>query len=496
MCYGTPPMEQASEPRDGAAGAGAQPAGAARAPLAPALITRRARALRWLGRHRLLLGVTLLALAVRLAWNLWIHPPGAYVYSDMAGYVARANRLIQDPLAKRVDEAFFPYGAHYLLAAVKAVFGKDNEVATASFQALMGALTVTFMTATSRRLSGRRAEPAPGAIRVAPARGVNWVPLLVGLLGAFYYPLISMSGYYLSEAPYAFFVAASGFYTLRLADEGRKGDAWLLGLVVGLGATVRPQILMGLPFLGVLWLLRRRALRPIRAGHLLRAAIPLAVILAFSAARVHYHTKRWSLVAQNGAVNRVFGRCHNVKTEATRSWFGPPSLGSLEQYEKKHPDAWFKLDPAMGLTLKIQGAMWDEHKLHALADRCVEKTGWRKQASYALTHVVLLWGYNTTWPESSQAAFRPAMRAWNTLTMVALPLPLLCAMALGLRRRFARHGLLSMYIVGLVVVVILYFGDTRYRIPYDPLIVVLAMDIYGRAGRWLLRLLPRIPRRS
>jgi len=467
MCYGTAPMAQAPVPR----------VDAVDVPAPPALVTRRARVLRWLSRHRLLLVVTLLALAVRLAWNLWIHPPGEYVFSDMAGYVARANRLVEIPLARRVDEAFYPYGAHYLLAAVKAVFGARNEAATAVYQALIGAFTVTYMTATSRRLSGR-----------------GHVPRIVGLLGVFYYPLISMGGYYLSEAPYAFFIAASAFYTIRLADEGRRGDAWLLGLMIGLGATVRPQVLMSLPFLGVLWLFRRRALRRVRFGLLVRAAIPLALILGFSAARVQYHTKRWSLVAQNGAVNRVFGRCHNVKTEATRGWFGPPSLGALLNYEKRHPDALFKLDPAMGPELKFKGAMWDEHKLHAMADRCIEKTGWLRQVKYGVTHVVLLWAYNSTWPDTSQRAFRPITGVWTVAAGVALPLPLLVAMALGLRRRFARHGLLAMYVVGLIVVAILYFGDTRYRIPYDPIILVLAFDMYGRLGRWLQGLFARIPR--
>ena len=433
--------------------------------------------IRWLGRHRLLLAVTLLALAARLTWNLWVHPPSDYVYSDMAGYVARADRMLVAPLAKRVDEAFYPYGAHYLLAAVKAAFGKDNHTAGGVYQAVIGALTVTFMTAMSRRLSGR-----------------GWVPRLVGLAGALYYPLISMGGYYLSEAPYAFFMTAAALLTLRLADRGLRRDAWLLGLTIALGAAVRPQILMSLPFLGVLWLFRRRALPRIRPGLLVHAAIPLALILAFSAARVHHHTRRVSLVAQNGAVNRVFGRCHNIKTSATRGWFGPPSLGGLHEYGKRHPDAWIKLDPAMGLELKFSGAMWEEHKLHELADRCIQKTGWLKQAEYGVTHLVLLWSHHVTWPDVGHKRFRPIMRGSNIGTAVGILPGLLVALVLGLRRRFARHGLLGAHVVGLAVVSILYFGDTRYRIPSDPLLVVLAMDVDGRAARRGLHLLSRIRR--
>lgn len=448
--------------------------------------SRAAQIRRWLARHDLLIAVTLVALAVRLVWNLKLHPPSEYVYSDMGGYVGRADRLLDSPLVRRPDEAFFPFGAHYLLAAVKAVFGKGNTAATAIYQAVIGAFTVTFMTAMSQRLTGH-------ARRAPRARG-RLIPGIVGLVGALYYPLISYGGYHLSEAPYAFFLSASALLTLRLADDGHRGDAWLLGLTLGLAATVRPQVLMSLPFLGALWLVRRRELKRVRLGLLLRAAIPLGVVLALSAARAHYHTGRYSVVAQNGAVNRVFGRCHNVKTEGTRSWFGPPPLGALMEYEKRHPDALIKLDPAMGLELKIKGYLWEEDKLHALADRCVKKTGWLKQAEYAGVHAVLLWGYNTAWPDMGQKSFRAIMRAWNVGAMILLLPPLCAAFFLGLRRRFARHGLLGMHFAAVVVVAMLYFGDTRLRTPYDAIFVVLAIDMYGRLGRWLLHRAARLRR--
>lgn len=450
------------------------------------LASRAAQIRRWLARHDLLIAVTIIALAVRLVWNLEIHPPSEYVYSDMAGYVGRADRLVDAPLARRPDEAFFPFGAHYLLAAVKAVFGKGNHAATAVYQAVIGALTVTFMTAMAQRLAG--------CARHAPRARGRMIPGIVGVVGALYYPLVSYGGYHLSETPYAFFLSASALLTLRLAGDGRRGDAWLLGLTLGLGATVRPQILMSLPFLGALWLFRRRELRRVRLGLLLRAAIPLGLVLALSAARAHYHTGRYSVVAQNGAINRVFGRCHNVKTEGARTWFGPPPFGALLEYQRRHPDTLVKLDPAMGLVLKVKGYLWEEHKLHALAESCIRKTGWLKQAEYAGVHAVLLWGYNTAWPDSAQKQFGPIMRAWNIGAMILLLPPLCAAFFLGLRRRFARHGLLGAHLPALAAVAALYFGDTRFRTPYDAIFLVLAIDMYARLGRWLLHRSARLRR--
>lgn len=423
-------------------------------------------------RHRLVLGVTIAALAVRLVWNLKVHPPSEFVFSDMAGYVARADRLLDHPTRKFADEAFFPFGAHYLLAAVKLVFGKANHTATAVYQAIIGAFTVGFMTATAGRLAAPRLAP--------------WVAAIVGAIGVFYYPLISYGGYYMSEAPFAFFLAASVWLSLRLADEGRPGDAWWLGLAIGLAATCRPQILLSLPFVGLLWLARRKELPGIRWGGLLRVALPLALVLGLSMARAHYHTGRASIVAQNGAVNWVFGRCHNVKTGGARSWFGPPPLGMLFEHSKKEPDSIIQLDPAMGLDLSVKGPLWEEHRLYALARKCVEKSGWRRQAQYAATHAVMLWGYNVAWPDMGQDRYRKLMKGWNVGAAFVLFPPTFVAFVLGFRRRHARQGLLAIHFAALTLVGMLYFGDIRLRTPYDAIFIVLSVELCARGIVWLI----------
>ena len=58
----------------------------------------------------------------------------------------------------------------------------------------------------------------------------------------------------------------------------------------------------------------------------MRAVVPFALILGFSAYRVHVHTEKWGLVSTNGPLNAVFGRCHNTGLEAvvpgSRGFFG------------------------------------------------------------------------------------------------------------------------------------------------------------------------------
>ena len=48
---------------------------------------------RWFEDNAVLIVFVLVALAIRLHWNLEVHPPGDYIYSDMNGYVRRADGI-------------------------------------------------------------------------------------------------------------------------------------------------------------------------------------------------------------------------------------------------------------------------------------------------------------------------------------------------------------------------------------------------------------------
>lgn len=74
----------------------------------------------------MLLTLTALALLSRLVWNLWIHPPGEYVFSDMGQYVLRAKNLAEAGFVwGQRTLAWQSFGTHYLLAAVFKVFGVE-----------------------------------------------------------------------------------------------------------------------------------------------------------------------------------------------------------------------------------------------------------------------------------------------------------------------------------------------------------------------------------
>lgn len=517
-------------------------------PPTPGRSTRLRRAARALRREAWVIFIGLLALATRLFWNVVVHPPRNYLYSDMLSYFDRADDVVREPLTATHDYlAFYPWGTHAYLGLAKLLFTTPetcprmltNRVAAAGCvpmdiaMALPGAIGVVYTTLIARRLTRRTAEHAATGRR-------RWVYVVIGLASVFYYPLLAQGGYFLSEPPFFACLAAATFHALRLADEGKTRDAVLLGVVAGIGAWVRPQMLMSIGLLGLFWLFRRRQLPGVTLKKLAVAGVPLALLLAFSAVRTTRHARvhdkdEFALVSTNGPLNWAFGRCHMIGIEARtrnyRAGFGPPSLGSLwfgaaEARKKKRP-VYMELYPALPHDLAcdvnkkhrqkkeptepcvlLDGKMWSHDLLGDLADRCVKKTGLARQAYYGLTHVVLNFGFNWMWPDYGGPMKKarvfgrfdlpyggPMIRYWQIgFGASVLPFGLIACVLAFLRRR-ARDGLLAMHLWASTVVAFLYFGETRLRTPYDFVFLILGFDLMARIARWLGRRLRAVTAR-
>jgi hypothetical protein len=65
-------------------------------------------------------------------------------------------------------------------------------------------------------------------------------------------------------------------------------------------------------------------------------------------------------------------------------------------------------------------------------------------------------------------------------------MPMVLMVIAAFRRNFSRYALFGVHLVALVGISMLYFGDVRYRVPYDGLIIVLGLDGWRRIHGWLL----------
>jgi hypothetical protein len=412
------------------------------------------------------------ALVIRLVWNLAIHSPGDFITSDMRSYWNQSNAMLSAPFHKDASIVFFPYGTSTLLTVVRAIFGRDNHIPLAVVYAGLGTLLVPLVYYLAERLTK-----------------TYHLPRIAAIVTCFYYPFISYGGYYLSELPFAVCLTAAAFYSLRLADRGRARDAFLFGTAMAVGATFRPQLLAAIPLIFVLWNLRRKHWPGWGARNWLRLAVPILLVSTFSIVRFHYHTGRLGFISGNASLNYAFGRCHALTIDASApgyfASFSPPPMGYLDWRERHRHDSFVRLDPALSNKLSVRGTMWAPENFERLTQQCVAKSGYAKQARYAFMHVIMLWGYNNAWPDSSDNVYRYVMLVALTIHNVVFLFPTIVMMLAGFRRSFSRHALIGGHIAALVCIVMLYFGDVRYRVPYDGLITVLGLDGWRRILGWL-----------
>ncbi len=426
-------------------------------------VSGRARAsLAFVERHAGLV-VFAVALIVRLIQNLGFHPPLHEDFSDMQGYLARAREMLDRPWAPSPRMTFFPYGTHVFVYAIMRVFGRDDAPAIGSAFALVGALAVSFTHATAKYVFPDRARPA----------------LVVGAIAAFYPPWIKQGGFVLSEMPLAVAIGVSSWAALRFVDGARARWAFTLGIAMALGATFRPQILLSLPFLIPLLFVRKP--RTPRLAGVAAMIVPIAIVLAGSAYRTHYHTGRYGFIATNGPFNLAFGRCHATvltTTSTSGSSFTPPSFNALENYEADFGvPPLLPLDPAFGRRIVIDGKLWDAQPALDLAKACVEKTGPFRQVKYSLSHLMLLWLYNGPWPASTGVV----TVASAIVHAVVLAPAMVLGFVIAARRRYTPILVLSAHLLGLFATAIVFFGEARLRLPYDGIIVTMAVYAYDVA---------------
>lgn len=417
---------------------------------------------------RWLLFVFALALTIRVTYAVWIHPPSNFIFSDMKGYYELASHWLAQPWTPKRSAAFFPPGTSFLVALCRYLSFGWKPLCHALW-ALLAAPVAPLLMLTTQRLTQS-----------------NRTARTVGVLAAVYYPFVSFSGYFLSEAPFCTCLAAILWLTLCFADCGRRRDALALGFLIGSSSWLSPQILLSVPLLALFWLTRRRAFPMVRIRDFSWLAAGLFICLGATFAFTGYHSARATIVSQNGAVNRVFARCQNTVIKGRNGWFGLPPFGALEKWHQRRPHIPIKIRPVRGRTIAVPYRLDQEAKLHAVADDCVRRSNLTDQLRNSATTVSLLWAFNITWPDATLYPFGKIARAHNGLNMLfLLPATVVALFWLGMRRGREREGLLGTFMWTIIGSAAAFIGGTRLRTPFDTVMLVLAATVYLHFFRWL-----------
>ncbi|TKJ40605.1 hypothetical protein CEE37_06475 [candidate division LCP-89 bacterium B3_LCP] len=134
------------------------------------------------------------------------------------------------------NDAFFQAPLYsYLLAAIYKIFG-HNYLVPRLIQALLGALTAWMIFLLGCRIYSRK------------------IGIIAGIIASVYAPLIHYSAQLLIPTLYVFLVTLFLITFHRLLDKQGRWDFFLTGLIIGIAALARPNILIFLP-IALAWML-------------------------------------------------------------------------------------------------------------------------------------------------------------------------------------------------------------------------------------------------
>jgi 4-amino-4-deoxy-L-arabinose transferase-like glycosyltransferase len=413
--------------------------------------------------------VLVLALALRIAY-IATHPLPPLThdpadYQRIAASIAAGHGYPQSTVAPGGGpSAYRPPGYPYFLGAVYAVAG-DHINAALVLQAFLGTITVGLIGLIALRLFGRR-------------------PALIALsLAAIYPPLVLSSSTLISETVFLPLELGSLALALhmRRAPPSRAVGVVILGVLLGLATLVRPVGILMLPPLVVALL----GPRPWRSWRLAKA--PVILVLATAVTLTPWLVRnvivmhKLILTTQDGYYlgatynsvslhdTKVPGAVHiESAVPAYRPFVLHGHLGEVQVNDRLLSDTWSFIGahPTYVLTALLYNTL-----------RLFDLSGGNSQQAYENLGI-------------GSGSADLAIYSFYVVAVLAL---------LGLSTRTARTAPGFVWLTPILLLLLPAFvqGTSRYRLPAEPFIVILAAtalaSIYGHVRSRSGRDAPRVP---
>jgi 4-amino-4-deoxy-L-arabinose transferase-like glycosyltransferase len=325
------------------------------------------------------------------------------------------------------------------------------------------------------------ARDATGSLRLG---------LVCGLVAAFWFPLIALGGYLLSDVPFAAFLASASALWLAALRRGNLVLAFCSGCAAAAAFVFRPQLIVSVVLyaaLGALSLRRARERREFAGcGLAVAAAIPLLVVMVISAVRFTDLTGRAGLIAGNVAINRLFSACHVERFRLVNP------LGEVEMdlAPPEFVQAWrgVALAPSGLLipeerNITLVGTARDPPSLRDAMNRCNTRRGLSGVVLKRAINVSLLFFGSIPWPISTEPTKSSIARSWEHFGLVCVVLPGFFSLTGRIRKGACDRARLlsSVHILAILSIAVVFFGSPRLRAAYDPFFLVLACATWSDA---------------
>jgi len=347
-------------------------------------------------------------------------------------------------------DAFYPPGTRVLLAIPLALIGPDRDGLTAGavLWMVLSALTPYFMWRYLRLLL------PPPAAALGAALCALW-------------PLhIAYAGFFTSETPGLAFLVLSLWLAERSVRFLSTRDGLLGGLAGGMAAAIRPAFALNI-VLAAFPLVRRVR---VRVAPLIALAAGSALVLALVVAHEALIVGRVVGVSENSGVTFYLGHC-NIRRVTTGT---PETL----MYQFQTPVA-TQLDRGSNAVFPDH-QIWDQEFFYAQGMSCIAADG-LAHARVIVRNIYDMGLSTIPWPPSNDEGLKQVVSFANV--GYALLLPFIVVGTIRKIRRLWPLGagrgelmLLGQLSLALATAIV-YFGDPRFRVPFDVFGLALAASL-------------------
>ncbi len=397
--------------------------------------------------------IVVIALGIRLLNAIFIPWQGGdLVVSDMQGYDRAAVALLeQSPLGVHTAEEYIfhplgsdtyhPPGYYFFLAGIYGLLG-HRYIAVRVIQGFLGTVTCLLIYLIGKEVFGETAG------------------LLAATFSAVYPPLIFYTGVLLTESLGTFLLASATWLLLRwsrIEPTRRHALLWIAGLVLGLAALTRTVLLTAAP-IGLLWVLLIAGRWPgwRRAVHYgLALCLPIALVITPITMRNYQIHGEFVLISTNGGVNFFLGHGGNPR---------------LKDRIRNIPEDYEPGDPLIGISSRT--ATQEEAYFYQLGWQYVRQHPLRALRALPAQFRSMYWDSHY-WPAASTQAHFMRMADRILWKLLILPLGLLGLLVIG-RQQLRRAALLYAVVLCSAFIPLIFWAQTRFRVPFVPYFVILA----------------------
>jgi 4-amino-4-deoxy-L-arabinose transferase-like glycosyltransferase len=406
----------------------------------------------------LVLIILSIGLLLRLLFIFIIHPPEKYLYSDMQGYYERAIKWSAGG-DEDIYDSFYPPATHVIYS----VFFKTSDpfLWIKLFNVIISLSTCILIYLTTKILFSERA----GIISLA--------------ISSFNYIFIDFAGYLLSETLFAFMLALMFYFFLQSVTTSMQRQRWvysfLAGLTIIIAGAIKSSVLLFIPFFGIWWLFNIKKYKiASNLAFYMAGFIPLFILLAL---RFYSLTGEFGVVSSNGGFNFFQGRSHikdahfEDRSRNTYYMFASP----VAVYKNYTYNDSFQTGP------------YDSDFFYKKGIEEVRKDI-PLTLKYSLGNLYNFFLLPDIWPSFAVDKPFPALiKAAGILFIILVLLPAIFILFFHLRFLSGGNRILILFpIITIIITTIIFYGDPRFRVPYDVFFITLAGYFYTTIERFLL----------